>query len=160
MLQIKYQAGGDPGALFLTLLRAAMATGQAHVADRYGRAPESAEQWGWRQENGRKKPMGILIGWLVADDLFLDGMGPRSYQLAEQSSGCDLLSSERAVRLRLRARGLLASIDTARQVLLVRRILDGRPRQVLDLKSKVLSTEGRIALYPLTKCNHLSGLSG
>jgi hypothetical protein len=43
--------------------------------------------------------------------------------------------SAQTLRHRLREHGLLASIDAGRQMLLVRRTLEGRPRQVLHLKA-------------------------
>ena len=71
--------------------------------------------------------MGVRIGWLTGDDVLLDESA--SYRVAEQIFDAGpLLMNERAVRLHLRKWGLLASIDTARQVLLVRRTLEGRPR--------------------------------
>jgi hypothetical protein len=38
-------------------------------------------------------------------------------------------------RTRLRERGLLASVDAGREMVQVRRTLEGRPRQVLHLKA-------------------------
>jgi hypothetical protein len=46
-----------------------------------------------------------------------------------------LVVSEQTLRHRLRAHGLLASVDEARQTLLVRRTLAGCPRHVLHLKA-------------------------
>ena len=43
--------------------------------------------------------------------------------------------SEQTLRHRLREHGLLASIDAGRQMLQVRRILEGSPRQVLHLNA-------------------------
>jgi hypothetical protein len=42
--------------------------------------------------------------------------------------------SEQTLRHRLRERGLLVSTDVGRQMLTVRRTLEGCPRQVLHLK--------------------------
>ena len=93
--------------------------------------------WGWSQSAGRVAPMGVRIGWLTGDDVLLDESA--SYRVAEQIFDAGpLLMNERAVRLHLRKWGLLASIDTARQVLLVRRTLEGPARQVLHLKSNIL----------------------
>ena len=47
--------------------------------------------------------------------------------------------SEQTIRHRLNERGLLASTDAGRQMLQVRRTLEGRPRQVLHLKTYRLS---------------------
>jgi hypothetical protein len=43
--------------------------------------------------------------------------------------------SAQTLRHRLREHGLLVSIDAGRQMVLVRRTLEGRPRQVLHLKA-------------------------
>jgi hypothetical protein len=67
--------------------------------------------------------MGGFASW-VADD----------YE-ARQEAGTERLAvGEQALRQRLREHGLLASIDEGRQMLQIRRTLEGRPRQVLHLK--------------------------
>ena len=114
---------------FVTLLKAALTAGRAHVADRRGKVPDDAAVWGWQHR----------IVWVAGIDLFLDPGA--SYQVA-----CDLASSERLVgeqtlRHRLRESGLLASVDTGRQMVQVRRTLEGRPRQVLHLKIRDLRVE-------------------
>jgi len=45
-----------------------------------------------------------------------------------------LAVSEQTLRHRLREHGLLASVDVGRQMLLVRRTLEGSTRQVLHLR--------------------------
>ena len=141
-LQARYQEASDPALRFLDLLRAALANGRAHVADRQGRAPESAELWGWRRKpTGRRwTPTGTRIGWVARHELFLDPAA--SYHIAQQMAGTQpLLISERTLRHRLHQRRLLATVDAGRQMLLVRRTLEGRPRQVLHLKaSDLIST--------------------
>jgi hypothetical protein len=46
-----------------------------------------------------------------------------------------LALSEQMLRGRLRRHGLLASVDSGRQTLLVRRTLEGSPRHVLHFKA-------------------------
>jgi len=137
--QAKYQETSDPALRFVALLKAALANGRAHVADRRGRAPDEAAAWGWRQNpRGRRwTPQGARIGWVTGTDLFLD---PRaSYRMAQEFAGAERLSvSEQTLRHRLRERGLLASIDEGRQMVQVRRTLEGTPRLVLHLKAGVL----------------------
>jgi hypothetical protein len=78
-------------------------------------------------------PRGIRIGWLAGDDLFLE---PKSgYRVAQQMETAGLSVSEQVLRQRLRARGLLESVDAGRQMLVVRRTLDGCPRRVLHLRA-------------------------
>ena len=85
-LQAKYQVS-DPALRFVSLLRAALASGRAHVADRHGKAPELPDCWGWRRKPTSRAwvPQGTRIGWVVASDLFLEPVA--SYQVAQQLAG-------------------------------------------------------------------------
>jgi hypothetical protein len=135
VLQAPYHHASDAGLRFVALLRAALAGGQAHVADRRGKMPQSPEVWGWyRQPGGKSIPQGARIGWVAGNDLFLEPTV--SYQMAQQVAGSERLSlSEQTLRRRLREQGLLASIDAGRQMLQVRRILEGVLRQVLHVNA-------------------------
>ncbi len=138
-LQAPYQQASDPARRFVTLLRAALAGGRAHVADRRGKAPAEAALWGWqRPSTGRGwVPRGTRMGWVAGSDLYLEPAA--SYQVAQQVAGAERLAvSEQTLRHRLGERGLLASIDAGREMLQVRRTLNGSPRQVLHLKSSAL----------------------
>jgi hypothetical protein len=79
-------------------------------------------------------PQGPKIGWVVGIDLFLDPGA--SYQLVQQLPGGEqgLGVSEQTLRHRLRERGLLVSTDVGRRMLMVRRTLEGCPKQVLHLR--------------------------
>jgi hypothetical protein len=82
-------------------------------------------------------PQGTCIGWLKEGDLFLEPAG--SYQVAQRTAGAERLSiGAQTLRRRLRERGLLASVDVGREMLLVRRTLEGAPREVLHLKASDL----------------------
>jgi hypothetical protein len=128
-LQAPWQAANDPVLRFVALLQAALATGHAHVADGRGGAPDAASLWGWRRKpEGRKWiACGACIGWVAGSDLYLDSSS--SYQVVQQQvAETDRLGlSEQTLRHRLHAHGLLASVDVARQTLLVRRTLAGCP---------------------------------
>jgi len=77
--QAPYQVAGDPALRFVALLQSALASGQAHVANRRlasGQAhvanrrvgvPEAASHWGWRRKPTSRKwmPCGACIGWLM-----------------------------------------------------------------------------------------------
>jgi hypothetical protein len=135
-IQVKYQTGSDPALRFVALLQAALSCGRAHVADPGGKPPTEAEQWGWQQkQRGRGwVPQGTRIGWVAGNDLFLDPVV--SYQVAQEVAGAERIPvSEQTVRQRLRQLGLLATIDTGRGMVQVRRTLEGRPRQVVHLRS-------------------------
>jgi hypothetical protein len=72
----------DPSLRFLALLRAAIADGKAHLANRGGGAPEWPERWGWHKLRGRSwVPQGTRIGWVVANDLYIDPA--ISYEVAQ-----------------------------------------------------------------------------
>jgi hypothetical protein len=135
-LQAHYQAASDPASRFVALLKAALACGHAHVADRRGKSPEEPAVWGWQRKPAGRGwvPQGVRIGWVAGSDLFLEPAA--SYQVAQKMAGAEGIPvSEQTLRHRLRERGLLASIDTGRQMVLVRRTLDGGYRQVLHLKA-------------------------
>jgi hypothetical protein len=134
--QAGYQQASDPGWRFLRLLQAAVARGQAHVADRYGKVPPQPQRWGWRRKQASEgwKAQGSRIGWMWNNAVFLDPAV--SYQVAQQAAGNQPLTiSEQSLRHRLHARGLLASTDLGRQMLLVRRTVEGVPRQLLHLRA-------------------------
>ncbi len=77
------------------------------------------------------------IGWLDGPNLYLEPT--ISYEVVQQIAGTERLSvSEQTLRHRLRERNLLASVDAGRQMLLVRRTLEGHARQVLHLKASDL----------------------
>ena len=87
-----------------------------------------------RAATRRWVPQGTRIGWITGSNLFLEPA--LSYQVAQQLAGTERIPlSEQTLRHRLREHGLLASIDAGRQMLQVRRILDGSPRQVLHLNA-------------------------
>jgi len=128
-----------PSVRFLSLLQTALASGRDHVANRRGRVPDYPEHWGWqRKPTGTAwAPQGTRIGWLATTELFLEPAA--SYELAQQIAGAEGLPvGAQTLRHRLREHGLLASLDTGRQMLLVRRTLEGAQRQVLHLKASNL----------------------
>ncbi len=139
--QAKYQLVSNPAALFICLLRAALARGAAHVADRTGGMPLAAAAWGWSCEptGQRCLPQSPCIGWVIGDDLFLDTAV--SYRVAQALGGQESLPlSEQTLRRRLHDHGLLVSTDAGREMLTVRRTLDGCARQVLHLSAAALLT--------------------
>ena len=127
---------GDPSRRFLALLQSALATGQAHIADREGCVPETPSLWGWTRKFPERKWIvcGARLGWIDGNDLYLDSSA--SYQAAMNAAQLDPLElSEQTLRRRLHDCGLLATIDVGRQTLLVRRTLDGCSRHVLHLRA-------------------------
>jgi hypothetical protein len=136
MRQTAYQQESDPAVRFLALLRAALGGGRAHVADRQGKVPAEPLRWGWRRRRagGTWMEQGARIGWTWNQDVFLEPA--ISYQMAQQVAGRERLAvSEGSLRHCLRTRGLLASVDIGRQMLVVRRTVEGHPRQLLHLRA-------------------------
>jgi len=134
---------------FLDLLRADLASGQAHVAYRDGTEPPNRRAWGWqaieRQTNeGRVtewRPLGARIGWIEDDDLFLEPEAAfTAAQRRARDQGDGFSISPRTLRQRLAERGLLRSTDEgrARGTLTVRRDLEGARRSVLHLAADTL----------------------
>ena len=141
--QAKYQETCDPALRFVVLLRSALTCGHAHVADRQGSAPQQAEFWGWHRKPASRTwvPLGTRIGWIAGGDLFLEPKA--SYAVAQELAGAERIAvSEQSLRRSLRERGLLVSVDAGRQMVLVRRTLEGGPRQVLHLKARDLVGRG------------------
>jgi hypothetical protein len=138
-LQTRYHQANDPALCFIALLRAALATGRAHVANRLGKAPESPQSWGWRRRKTGWVPNGTRIGWITGTDLYLDSaIGYRTVR--EMATPDDRLPlSEQTLRHRLRERGILASVDPGREMLQIRRTLEGQARHVLHLKATRLA---------------------
>jgi len=139
-LQSKYQLPAHPAQRFIALIRVAIRSGHAYVADRNGHVPHSSESWGWQRvsESAPWLSQGALIGWIDGPDVFLD---PRaSLDIVEKISGTEgLRISPQALRRSLNEQGFLASVDTGRKMLLVRKTLAGVPRQVLHFKASDLS---------------------
>jgi hypothetical protein len=137
--QANYQHAGDAASRFINLLRTALASGRAHVADRGGTAPQEPAAWGWRRKQPGRAwvPQGTRIGWIKGPDLFLEPVA--SFDVAQRAAGSERLTvTEQTLRHRLHERRLLASVDAGRHMLLVRRTIEGRPRQVLHLRASDL----------------------
>jgi hypothetical protein len=150
--QAAHVEAAEPTGQYLRLLAAALASGRAHVAGPGGLEPRDPAPWGWRGKaytfsgpNGPETdtswlPQGRRIGWVDGDDLFLepDASYAAAHELA-RDQGEALPVSSRTLHRRLRDRGLLAGTDSDREVLTVRRTLEGRRRTVLHLRADVLS---------------------
>lgn len=148
--QAAHQLAAEPAARFLELLRAAIASGRAHVAGPNGGAPDDAAAWGWRRvsigtgEHARIEwqPQGHRVGWVEGADLLLE---PEASYAAAQAVGAatgdPLAVLPRTLRKRLHERGLLKAVGSrgGRERLTVRRVLEGVRREVLCLDSSTVS---------------------
>jgi hypothetical protein len=139
------QEASEPAHRFLELLRAAILSGDAHVAGLGGSEPSEPARWGWHTigtgENERWVGAGRCVGWLAGSDLFLEPTA--SYAVAQEmgrGTGEPLVVSETTLRKRLHERGLLASVDVARETLTVRKTVHGREMPVLHLLAGALAS--------------------
>jgi hypothetical protein len=133
----------DPAERFLTLLGGVLASGTAHVAGFDGLAPKQAGGWGWRQDDFASfRPLGSCIGWVRDDGLYLEPTAAMAaVQRMARDNGEPLTISERTLHRRLAEGGHLASIDTTRSTVTVRRVIAARRVAVLHFPRDVLGEE-------------------
>lgn len=136
--QGKAQEHGEPCAAFLESLVSAINSGAAHLADITGNVPQKTDQrsqWGWRRDpadNTIWRPMGTRIGWIDDDDVYLDAVS--AYKVAQSQGLSESLQlGLSTLKRRMSQRGLLKSIDQARETTTVRRTLEGSRKDVLHL---------------------------
>jgi hypothetical protein len=142
---------------FQALLRAALASGEAHVAGPDGREPENPAAWGWRpivvggattREEWRAQ--GRRIGWVDGDHLYLEPEASFAVvQRLGHDSGEPILVTSTTLRKRFREKQVLRSYDAARGKLTVRRTLEGRRLDVLHVSAAwSISTEPAQSAQP------------
>ena len=147
--QAGHVQAAEPATQFLRLLTAALASGRVHVAGPNGKEPDAPEVWGWRLRiiggtDGRDdwQPQGKRIGWTDDDELYLEPEAAfAAAQELAREQGDGLPVSTRTLHKRLHERGLLASTDTEREVLTVRRTFEGRAAQRATPAIACLSAE-------------------
>lgn len=124
-----HQQAGDPVHRFLELIRAAITSGQAHVASPDGcPPPRDSQAWGWKEFN---QPLGPKIGWVQEDDLYLEPEA--SYKVAQQMAGNAPIAIEsKTLHKRLAEAGLLRSKDRDDRHT-TRETLERKRRDVLHL---------------------------
>ena len=149
--QAEHQASEDPARQFLSLVRSAIVAGRAHLADGGGAAPVNANRWGWREsavgtgeyQRPEWRPQGQRIGWLDADNLFLEpGATYAAAQALARDQGSIIGVTDRTLWKRLSEKGLLASVDTGRGKHTVRHTLEGVRRPVLHILAERLWGDG------------------
>jgi hypothetical protein len=146
--QVAHQEASEPARRFLELLGAAIARGTAHLAAPEGGEPEAPEGWGWRERRGgaldyafqRWEEQGPRVGWIDGEDVYLEPDAAfAAAQAVGQPGGDALAVTPQTLHRRLHERGLLASTDTVRQRLTVRRVLEKRRRSVLHVHARAFS---------------------
>src|SRR3989440_13062962 len=83
--------------------------------------------------------MGNRVGWLEGDALYLDPDAAYAVvQRLGQEIGDRIALTPQTLRKRLKERGILATCETQRRMLTVRRTLEGQRREVLHLRAEAL----------------------
>jgi hypothetical protein len=148
-VQRAHQASEEPARRFLALLRSAISSGRAHVADAdTGAQPEQAGCWGWQlnaagsgDEREAWHPYGERLGWIRKDDLLLDPDAAfAAGQKLARDQGTSIPIKQRTLWKRLDEQGLLASRDQARGST-VRLTIQGMRRDLLHLRASTLAAE-------------------
>jgi hypothetical protein len=147
-LHAGYRSSGEPVTAFLRLLASAIGAGRAHLASPEGQAPPDREPGsGWRNDGdlpwklgpSEWRSMGERVGWLDADDLYLDLDASYKSTQAMTALGETIEVTPTTLLRRLRDRHLLKSTEMGtRETLTVRRMLEGRRRSVVHLSAGVL----------------------
>lgn len=133
-VQQQQQDIAEPTTRFIAFLAAAISSGRAHVAARNGDPPDDPQLWGWRGE--QPQPQGRRVGWLDKDDLYLNPEAAHAeVHLLARDSGTTFPISDTMLRRQLNARGWLVSTDSKRQVVSVRKTVDGKRMEVLHLSA-------------------------
>jgi hypothetical protein len=148
-------AAAEPTGVFLRLLSAALASGRAHLAGPDGNEPAEPQAWGWRPveigsgDHARTewRPQGRRLGW-VEGGLVGSGGSEQVYlepeasfaevQALARDQGESFPISPRTLHRRLNDKRLLAGTDAKREVLTIRRVLEGQRRSVLHLHTHLL----------------------
>jgi phage/plasmid primase-like uncharacterized protein len=108
--QSEIQRASDPVARFGELLRSAIKSGEAYVAQTDGKMPVSAESWGWREvTRDNWQPQGACVGWLDIDNLYLEPT--TAHRIAEKmaAQGQSLGLTVQTLSKRLSERGLIST---------------------------------------------------
>lgn len=135
----------SPTTIYLSGLRAALVSGDAHVDNQQHGGPPSGDDsmraWGWQPPgpvNSDARPNGRAIGWLSPNgELFIDAGSAYAVAVDQaKKANASLGTSKATMSKRLRDEGLLAE-EGKGQVEVVRRIL-GKSRRVLALHAHLL----------------------
>jgi len=147
-------AASDPVDQFITLLKSAITSGEAHLVGPDGRIPTKVDPRavGWHELGLDSasvtpvwRPRGSQIGWIFEGQLFLDPSAAlRAAQKLADDTGRITLSS-RTVGRRLWESGCLVSREEGRGKYTIRRKLQGQRRDVLALRASHLLAEAQSA---------------
>ncbi len=164
----KHLRDTEPCARFLTLLRAALASGAAHLAAIDGTIPADAMACGWRLEEfrarergddlrltGRLQPLGACVGWIDNDELFLNCDAALKAANSVATDGTGLSIPGAVLRKRLKEKRLLASTgeDRGRSTITILKSIAGVRIEVLHLKRETVLPSDEKTLQPREEAN-------
>ncbi|UCE64227.1 MAG: DUF927 domain-containing protein, partial [Nitrospirota bacterium] len=167
--QASHQAASEPTTRFLTLLNAALGSGKAHIASLEGGEPtgsENEQEWnnpaafGWREmEVGAGdyfrhewRAQGDRVGWTDNQFLYLDpDTAFATAQKIGHVSGDGLAVTPHTLKKRLKERGLLVTEPSRPYHLMVRKMIEGRRRDVLCMPLASLGSGKLSQLYQLSE---------
>jgi hypothetical protein len=142
--QSAHQTAIEPTRRFLELLSTALASGKSHLTDVEGNKPTEPTRFGWRAyqvgtgdyQRTDWRPQGDSIGWVneATGDLWLEPDAALAVvKRIANDTGDSFTITRTTLCKRLKERGLLLSIEHARETLTVRRKLAGATHAVLHL---------------------------
>lgn len=147
----------EPHRRFIELLRAALVSGRAHLADFDGSAPSSPAACGWRltvvgmrdgEETTDWRSQGERVGWINDNGIYLEPETTYAIiQKLARDQNTTFSISENTLRKRLHEHGLLATVEArANQTHLTIRQMIGNVRQyVLHLRLDTLFPTSEVA---------------
>ena len=146
--QAGFQASEEPAGRFVALLAAAIASGQAHVADATtNEEPSDAGNWGWQRrahtsgavEHEEWQPKGMCVGWIEGGDLYLNPESSfAAVQRLAQAQGASLPITAQTLWKRLFEKGILASRDETRRRNIIRKTIAGNRRNAIHILADTL----------------------
>jgi len=145
LAQDDVQTAAEPTAVYFSLLKTALSTKQAHFASLSEGPPERHELWGWRRSSisGNWEAPGMCIGWIEADDLYLEP--DAAFYIAKQierSMGESIAITPTTLNKRLAENNLLLDRDQKRKTYKIRKAIGGSTRNILHLSlSKFAGTD-------------------
>jgi len=152
--QAAYQVEQDETVRFLELLRAAFASGNAHIASRLKQAPPLSRpySWGWRSNEvdstGEKiyKPMGDCIGWLCEEKrevLIEQNAAFKVVQQFAKTQGDAFLLSAPSLWRRMGEEGMVLATEkraNGTKQLAVKRQIGGVSKRVMILSADLVES--------------------
>lgn len=143
--QAEQHAAADPVNRFLELLRAAIASGHAHLAGLDGQEPGEPAACGWRQrtvgtgqyERNEWQSQGDRVGWVDDDQLYLESEA--AYQASQRMAGPNgdgLSVASKTLYKRMKERSLLVTSEEGRST--TRKEVQGSRKHVVHLRLATL----------------------